>query len=94
MVPLECHLVFMHHVLLYYDSLHIKLVYSNLLFFVVVADDEEEDNMNRITTSRQTVIEVQVPSEAVGAVIGRQGATIKQVMLVQTHALESFKFLC
>lgn len=35
-----------------------------------------------MATSRQTVIDVKVPPKAVGAVIGRQGAMIKEVQNV------------
>ncbi len=47
------------------------------VFFFV--EDDEYVKKPKIVTSRQTVIEVKVPREAVGAVIGTQGATIKAV---------------
>ncbi|XP_033725770.1 tudor and KH domain-containing protein-like [Pecten maximus] len=42
-------------------------------------DDEQDDEKERVTTSRQTVIEVKVPAKAVGPLIGRQGANIKKL---------------
>ncbi|CAC5358111.1 TDRKH [Mytilus coruscus] len=42
-------------------------------------DDEEEETSQKMATSRQTVIDVKVPPKAVGAVIGRQGAMIKEI---------------
>ncbi|XP_035669048.1 tudor and KH domain-containing protein-like [Branchiostoma floridae] len=40
---------------------------------------EQEEAAKSMATSRQTTIEVKVPRRVVGAVIGRQGANIKQV---------------
>ncbi|VDI17447.1 tudor domain-containing protein 2 [Mytilus galloprovincialis] len=45
-------------------------------------DDEEEETAEKMATSRQTVIDVKVPPKAVGAVIGRQGAMIKEIQQV------------
>ncbi|XP_069102961.1 tudor and KH domain-containing protein-like [Argopecten irradians] len=42
-------------------------------------DDEQDEEKEKVTTSRQTVIEVKVPSKAVGPLIGRQGANIKKL---------------
>ena len=42
-------------------------------------EDEEEEKKKSMVTSRQTTIEIPIPSKAVGAVIGRQGQTIKEV---------------
>ncbi len=43
------------------------------------ADDDEESESEGVVTSRQTVIEVTVPRESVGAIIGYQGSKIKEV---------------
>ncbi|XP_045179125.2 tudor and KH domain-containing protein-like [Mercenaria mercenaria] len=67
-----------------------------LLYYLLktASDDDEEDIAGRKSsssaTSRQTVIEVQVPRKAVGAVIGRQGATIKEIQ-EQSGAKVNFK---
>lgn len=45
-----------------------------------ILDEEEIEEKRRVTTSRQTIIELNVPAKAVGAVIGRQGANIKKVI--------------
>jgi len=45
-----------------------------------VTDDEEEETKPRIVTSKHVSIDVLVPGHAVGAVIGSQGAVIKQVI--------------
>ena len=37
-----------------------------------------------MATSRQTIIEIKVPPKAVGTVIGRQGAMIKEVRVTKT----------
>ncbi|OWF36372.1 tudor and KH domain-containing protein-like [Mizuhopecten yessoensis] len=52
-----------------------------LLYWLLRNQDEEDDDedQQRVTTSRQTVIEVMVPSKAVGPLIGRQGANIKKL---------------
>ncbi|KAJ8298883.1 hypothetical protein KUTeg_022943 [Tegillarca granosa] len=42
-------------------------------------DEEEIEEKRKVTTSRQTIIELSVPAKAVGAVIGRQGANIKKI---------------
>lgn len=43
-------------------------------------DDEDDDEDKRQTaTSKQTVIELDVPPKAVGSIIGRQGANIKEI---------------
>ena len=49
--------------------------------FVYVADDEEEEDevQRSVVTSKHVSLEVMVPKHAVGAVIGLQGSTIKQV---------------
>lgn len=41
--------------------------------------DEGTYEKKRVVTSKNTVIEVTVPQQAVGSVIGRQGSKIKQV---------------
>ncbi|XP_046545484.1 uncharacterized protein LOC124255630 [Haliotis rubra] len=41
--------------------------------------DDDPLSASKVTTSRQTVIEVKVPRKIVGSVIGRQGANIKQI---------------
>jgi len=53
-------------------------------FTFYISDDDEDPGertarKSDAATSRQTVIEMAVPVKAVGTVIGRQGATIKQV---------------
>jgi len=46
----------------------------------VADDEEEEDEVQRsVVTSKHVSLEVMVPKHAVGAVIGLQGSTIKQV---------------
>lgn len=42
-------------------------------------DNEEEEGKDKMATSRQTIIEIKVPPKAVGTVIGRQGAKIKEI---------------
>lgn len=42
-------------------------------------DDGEEEGKDKMATSRQTIIEIKVPPKAVGTVIGRQGAKIKEI---------------
>lgn len=42
-------------------------------------EDEVEEKKKSVVTSRQTTIEIPIPSKAVGAVIGRQGQTIKEL---------------
>ena len=53
------------------------------IIIVQLIDDsteEGDDNeVNRLMTSRQTVIEVKAPRSATGAIIGRQGSKIKEV---------------
>ncbi len=44
-------------------------------------EEEEELSRARVATSRQTVIEVKVPREATGAIIGAQGSRIKLVII-------------
>jgi predicted RNA-binding protein YlqC (UPF0109 family) len=39
-----------------------------------------------MATSRQTIIEIKVPPKAVGTVIGRQGAMIKEVRVTKKMA--------
>ncbi|KAI8785978.1 tudor and KH domain-containing protein [Biomphalaria glabrata] len=52
--------------------------------------DEESYEDKKIVTSRTVVIDVSVPPKAVGAIIGRQGATIKQIQK-ETGARLHFK---
>uniref|UniRef100_K1PLM8 Tudor and KH domain-containing protein n=1 Tax=Magallana gigas TaxID=29159 RepID=K1PLM8_MAGGI len=42
-------------------------------------DDDEDEDKRQSATSKQTVIELDVPPKAVGSIIGRQGANIKEV---------------
>ena len=42
-------------------------------------EDDLDIHMQRIRTSRPTFIEVKVPQDYVGAVIGRGGSTIKDI---------------
>ena len=49
----------------------------NIEFLPTEEDDDTE--VNRLMTSRQTVIEVKVPLSVAGAIIGPQGSRIKQV---------------
>ena len=44
-----------------------------------VVDDEEEEVPAKVVTARHVTIEVKVPRDTVGAVIGVQGANIKKV---------------
>ncbi|XP_060582030.1 tudor and KH domain-containing protein-like [Ruditapes philippinarum] len=68
-----------------------------LLYYLLKSSSEDEydevasgKSSVATATSRQTVIELQVPRKAVGAVIGRQGATIKEIQ-EQTGARVNFK---
>lgn len=45
-------------------------------------DDEVEENREKTATSRQTIIEIKVPQNAVGPIIGRQGSMIKEIQEV------------
>ena len=47
---------------------------------IVDAEEEVEEKQKSVVTSRQTTIEMSIPKKAVGAVIGRQGQTIKEVI--------------
>jgi polyribonucleotide nucleotidyltransferase len=40
---------------------------------------QDEDDLPRIVTSRPTFIEVKIPQECVGAVIGRGGSILKDI---------------
>ena len=51
------------------------------MFFFVI-DEDEVISRRDVMTSRQTVIEVKVPRDAVGVVIGPQGSNIKEVSLM------------
>lgn len=42
-------------------------------------DDDEDEDKRQSATSKQTVIELDVPPKAVGSIIGRQGANIKEI---------------
>ncbi|XP_056002323.1 tudor and KH domain-containing protein homolog isoform X2 [Ostrea edulis] len=42
-------------------------------------EDDEEEEKRQSATSKQTVIELNVPSKAAGAIIGRQGTKIKEI---------------
>lgn len=44
-----------------------------------IDDDDEDEDKRQSATSKQTVIELDVPPKAVGSIIGRQGANIKEV---------------
>lgn len=68
-----------------------------LLYYLLKtsSDDDDDDDLDSkrkssAVTSRQTVIEVQIPRKAVGAVIGRQGTTIKEIQ-EKTGAKVNFK---
>lgn len=59
-------------------SLPITLVFFYFLFRR--SDDEEDEEADaRVVTSRQTTIEVKVPHDSIGAVIGVQGTQIKMI---------------
>jgi len=45
-----------------------------------VADEEEEEAKPSVVTSKHVSLQLVVPRHAVGAVIGQQGAQIKQVL--------------
>lgn len=56
-----------------------------LLYLLLWKHDEEDDDVmsNRdVVSSRQTVIEIKVPRDAVGVVIGSQGSNIKEIQEV------------
>ncbi|KAK2167696.1 hypothetical protein LSH36_25g07051 [Paralvinella palmiformis] len=56
-----------------------------LLYLLLWKRDEDEDEVisrRDVMTSRQTVIEVKVPRDAVGVVIGPQGSNIKEIQEV------------
>jgi len=59
-------------------SLPVTLVFLYFLFRKN-NDEDDEDVEPRTGTSRHAAIEVQVPSDAVGAVIGQQGSQIKAI---------------
>jgi polyribonucleotide nucleotidyltransferase len=42
-------------------------------------EDDMDMHVQRISTSRPTIIEVKVPRDSVGAVIGRGGSTVKGI---------------
>ena len=51
---------------------------------ICIFDLEVEDQVQEkksVVTSRQTTIEMAIPHKAVGAIIGRQGQNIKEVIL-------------
>lgn len=52
---------------------------SIALYLLLRKNDDEEDEYLRTITARQTVIEMRIPRAAVGHVIGRDGANIRQV---------------
>ena len=45
-----------------------------------VTDEEEDDAKPSVVTSKHVSVQLTVPRHAVGAVIGQQGAQIKQVV--------------
>jgi len=49
---------------------------------VCVIDEDEDEVKPSVVTSKHVSLEVQVPSHAVGAVIGQQGSQIKQVSML------------
>lgn len=52
-----------------------------MLYFLCFSLDEEDEEADaRVVTSRQTTIEVKVPHDSIGAVIGVQGTQIKMVI--------------
>lgn len=59
------------------------LLYSLFLLIFLADDEEDEEEKQKIATSRQTVIELEVPAKAAGAIIGRQGANIKEVWILK-----------
>ncbi|ELU02506.1 hypothetical protein CAPTEDRAFT_171430 [Capitella teleta] len=64
-----------------------------LLYFLLknLMEDEEEDlDRGQVVRSRQTIIEVKVPRDCVGAVIGSGGCVIKQIQ-EETGARVNFK---
>ncbi|ESO89711.1 hypothetical protein LOTGIDRAFT_124728 [Lottia gigantea] len=63
-------------------ALFIAVPSTVILFYWLLhrnEEDDEETTADTISTSRQTVIEVQVPRSTVGSIIGRQGANIKKL---------------
>ena len=48
-----------------------------LIWKFACSGEDEDDTGNRVVTSRHTTIEVKVPRDVIGAVIGPQGAQIK-----------------
>ena len=63
------------------DLIEHNYVCEKSFFFLLnsVSDDEEDDTTTKTRSSRQSVIELKVPSYAVSAVIGEEGTTIKKV---------------
>ena len=55
------------------------------------AEEVDDTEVNRLMTSRQTVIEVKAPRSATGAIIGRQGSKIKEV---GHHSLGNIPITC
>ena len=59
---------------------------------IVDAEEDVEEKQKSVVTSRQTTIEMAIPRKAVGAVIGRQGQTIKEVFVwILGHVGGQFK---
>lgn len=61
-----------------------------LLYWLLKRNDDDDDPADHIVTSRQATIEVRVPRDMVGAVIGREGANIKKVQ-EKTNCRINFK---
>ncbi|XP_077863252.1 tudor and KH domain-containing protein-like [Saccoglossus kowalevskii] len=52
-----------------------------LLYLLYKRHEEDEVSEQQIATGRQKIIEVKVPRNIVGAIIGRQGCHIKDVSI-------------
>ena len=57
-------------------------IHINFYLFFLADDEEDEEEKQKMATSRQPVIELEVPAKAAGAIIGRQGANIKEVWIL------------
>jgi len=79
-------------------ALVITVPVTGILFYIlyhkVAGDDEKDDEddkpKNKVVTSSHTLIEVKVPGDVVGKVIGPRGAVIKQIQEL-TGARVNFK---
>lgn len=55
----------------------VSLAYA--VYILTQQKDEEDEPKLRVKTSRNVTIEVRVPKESIGIVIGRGGSTIKSI---------------